>query len=183
MVLMDYSELHLHDDPKLKASNDRFPSFVYAMPLAEDELFLEETILVSRPGGSSRDLQARLEKRIQALGINTIEVLEEERAAIPMGGMDPTVPQRVSIYMYLLKHTCRVVLGKSFLFHVVYFSNQQIAVLYPFHFLCRFCRRLALVQRPAWYIPHLAIWWRERWKWHREWPVLWLRNCWICDHK
>jgi lycopene cyclase-like protein len=62
MVLMDYSEGHLHDDATLKASNDRFPSFVYAMPLAEDELILEETILVSRPGGSSRDLQARLEK-------------------------------------------------------------------------------------------------------------------------
>jgi lycopene cyclase-like protein len=105
MVLMDYSELHLHDDPKLKASNDRFPSFLYAMPLAEDELFLEETILVSRPGGSSRDLQARLEKRIRALGINTIEVLEEERAAIPMGGMDPTVPQRVSIYICICLNT------------------------------------------------------------------------------
>jgi hypothetical protein len=62
MVLMDYSEGHLHDDATLKASNDWFPSFVYAMPLAEDELILEETILVSRPGGSSRDLQARLEK-------------------------------------------------------------------------------------------------------------------------
>ena len=42
MVLMDYSEMHLHDDPEMVKSNDRFPSFVYAMPLAEDELFLEE---------------------------------------------------------------------------------------------------------------------------------------------
>ena len=96
MCLMDYSEMHLHDgdDPKLVKSNDRFPSFVYAMPLAADELFLEETILVSRPAGSSRDLQARLMKRMDALGVQAIQVLEEERAAIPMGGADPLVPQR-----------------------------------------------------------------------------------------
>ena len=69
MVLMDYCEMHLHDDPELVKSNDRFPSFVYAMPLAEDELFLEETILVSRPGGSSRNLQARLMKHFPSPSI------------------------------------------------------------------------------------------------------------------
>lgn len=94
MVLMDYSEKHLESNPDLVKSNYRFPSFVYVMPLAEDEIFMEETILVSRPGGSSRDLQARLELRMKALGIEPLEVLEDERAAIPMGGMDPTVPQR-----------------------------------------------------------------------------------------
>lgn len=94
MVLMDYSERHLYEDPALTASNVRFPTFVYAMPLGEDELFLEETVLVSRPGASSRDLQARLKLRMKALGIEPLEVLEDERAAIPMGGMDPVVPQR-----------------------------------------------------------------------------------------
>merc|ERR1712176_1575328 len=64
LVLMDYSEMHLHDDDAMVAANDRFPSFVYAMPLGPNELFLEETILVSRPGGSSQDLQARLKKRM-----------------------------------------------------------------------------------------------------------------------
>lgn len=94
MVLMDYSERHLYEDPVLTASNVRFPTFLYAMPLAPDELFLEETVLVSRPGASSRDLQARLKLRMKALGIEALEVLEDERAAIPMGGMDPVVPQR-----------------------------------------------------------------------------------------
>jgi lycopene cyclase-like protein len=94
MVLMDYCERHLYESPELTASNERFPSFVYAMPLAKDKLFLEETVLVSRPGASSRDLQARLKLRMKALGIEALEVLEEERAAIPMGGMDPVVPQR-----------------------------------------------------------------------------------------
>jgi lycopene cyclase-like protein len=77
-------------------ANDRFPSFVYAMPLARDELFLEETIHITRPGGSSRDLQTRRKKRMDALGIKATEVLEDERAGIPipMGGADPVVPQR-----------------------------------------------------------------------------------------
>ena len=94
MVLMDYCERHLYDDPELTASNIRFPSFVYVMPLANDEIFLEETVLVSRPGASSKDLEKRLQKRMKALGITPLEVLEDERAAIPMGGMDPIVPQR-----------------------------------------------------------------------------------------
>lgn len=94
MVLMDYSEQHLYEDPVLTQSNIRFPSFVYVMPLEKDEIFLEETVLVSRPGCSSKDLQARLDLRIKALGLEVIEVLEDERAAIPMGGMDPVVPQR-----------------------------------------------------------------------------------------
>jgi len=94
MVLMDYSETHLYDDGEMVKSNDRFPSFLYAMPLGPNELFLEETILVSRPGGSSRDLQARLEKRMASLGITPTKLLEDERAAIPMGGADPIVPQR-----------------------------------------------------------------------------------------
>ena len=94
LVLMDYSEQHLHDDPELVKSNDRFPSFLYAMPLADDELFLEETILVSRPGGSSKNLEKRLYKRMESLGITAEAVLEDERAAIPMGGADPIMPQR-----------------------------------------------------------------------------------------
>ena len=95
MVLMDYSQGHLHHNATLVASNERFPSFVYVMPLSDTEIFLEETILVSRPGGSSRNLQARLEHRMHALGIpQPWHVLEDERAAIPMGGADPRIPQR-----------------------------------------------------------------------------------------
>lgn len=94
MVLMDYSEGHLHHNPSMVHSNDRFPSFLYALPLAEDELFLEETVLVSRPAASSKDLQARLYERMKVLGVEHLEILEDERAAIPMGGMDPIVPQR-----------------------------------------------------------------------------------------
>ena len=58
---MNYSKMLLHDDPEMVKSDDTFPSFCArcVILLAKDELFLEETILVSRPGGSSRDLQAQ----------------------------------------------------------------------------------------------------------------------------
>lgn len=46
-------------------------------------------------GLSIRALQARLRRRLAALGVTVKAVLEEERAAIPMGGADPLVPQRV----------------------------------------------------------------------------------------
>lgn len=96
MILMDYSERHLWDDAQLRANNERFPTFCYIMPLAKDEVFLEETVLVSRPGASSQDLEKRLFKRMTALGFDNdkVEILEDERAAIPMGGTDPQVPQR-----------------------------------------------------------------------------------------
>ena len=57
------------------------------MTLAEDKVFLEETILVSRQDGSSRDLQQRLCKRMEALGVVAREVLEEERAEQCSGGI------------------------------------------------------------------------------------------------
>ena len=95
LVLMDYRDGYLGDDAAAVKRNERFPSFMYVMPLSERKIFFEETILVSRPGGDSRDLEARLRKRLAAsYGIGEFTVLESERAAIPMGGADPVVPQR-----------------------------------------------------------------------------------------
>eukprot|EP00929_Paragymnodinium_shiwhaense_P046626 TRINITY_DN23732_c1_g1_i1.p1 TRINITY_DN23732_c1_g1~~TRINITY_DN23732_c1_g1_i1.p1 ORF type:complete len:590 (+),score=125.85 TRINITY_DN23732_c1_g1_i1:67-1836(+) len=92
ILLMDWSEQHL--DEEAKKRNERFPSFIYGMPISRTRIFLEETILVSRPLGSSKDLEDRWHQRLQALGIKVTRILEDERAAIPMGGADPIVPQR-----------------------------------------------------------------------------------------
>jgi lycopene cyclase-like protein len=95
LVLMDYRDACGAGDVEAARRNERFPSFMYVMPLSATEIFFEETILVSRPGGDSRDLEARLRERLRrAYGIEDFRVLESERAAIPMGGADPTVPQR-----------------------------------------------------------------------------------------
>lgn len=96
LLLMDWCEGHLVDlnDPDVMAASDRFPSFLYGMPVTPTRVFLEETILVSRPAGSSPDLERRLHARLKQRGLTIKEILEDERAAIPMGGCDPVVPQR-----------------------------------------------------------------------------------------
>ena len=96
LVLMDYRDEYIGDDDEMRKRNERFPTFMYVMPISDTEIFFEETVLVSRPGADSADLEARLRKRLSvSYGIEHFEVLESERAAIPMGGMDPVVPQRV----------------------------------------------------------------------------------------
>ena len=96
LVLMDYRDEYIGDDQEMRKRNERFPTFMYVMPISPTEIFFEETVLVSRPGAESSDLEQRLKKRLrESYGIEAFEVLESERAAIPMGGMDPIMPQRV----------------------------------------------------------------------------------------
>jgi len=45
------------------------PSFLYAMPLGGNRVFLEETCLVARPPMPFATLKRRLERRCKALGI------------------------------------------------------------------------------------------------------------------
>ena len=45
------------------------PSFLYAMPLGGNRVFLEETCLVARPALPFATLKRRLERRCRALGI------------------------------------------------------------------------------------------------------------------
>ncbi len=87
MLLMDFS------DPGLSASDP--VTFLYAMPLSPEVVFLEETVLVANPAPPIHTLKACLQRRIEALGINVTEVLDEERCVIPMGGELPPGPQRV----------------------------------------------------------------------------------------
>ena len=61
------------------------PSFLYALPLDQDRVFLEETSLAHRPGVDIAKLRARLETRLAALGLQDCEVLAEEHCVIPMG--------------------------------------------------------------------------------------------------
>lgn len=87
MLLMDFS------DPGLSASAP--VTFLYAMPLSPDVVFLEETVLVASPAPPISTLKVCLQRRIEALGLNVTEVLDEERCVISMGGALPAGPQRV----------------------------------------------------------------------------------------
>jgi lycopene cyclase-like protein len=71
------------------------PSFLYALPLPDGRLFLEETSLASRPAVSSDLLRLRLESRMQQLGLERCGRLAEEHCSIPMGLGLPTRAQSV----------------------------------------------------------------------------------------
>ena len=92
MLFMDWRDEHL--SPEFKRANDRLPTFLYAMPFSETEVFLEETSLVARPGLEFDDLKLKLKERLDYLGVKVTKVHEEEYCLIPMGGVLPTFPQR-----------------------------------------------------------------------------------------
>lgn len=71
------------------------PSFLYAMPLGDGRVFVEETVLVSRPAVPFDALEARLQRRCVALGIPTHRIVEREQVWIPMGGGIPSATERV----------------------------------------------------------------------------------------
>lgn len=73
----------------------RLPTFLYAMPFSSTKVFLEETSLVARPIIPFPELKARLDARMEHLGIKIKSIEDEEYCAIPMGGVLPKIPQRV----------------------------------------------------------------------------------------
>ncbi|KAJ9177904.1 hypothetical protein P3X46_009833 [Hevea brasiliensis] len=95
MILMDWRDSHMGNEPYLRASNSRFPTFLYAMPFDSNLIFLEETSLVSRPALSYMEVKRRMVARLRHLGIRVKTVIEDEKCLIPMGGPLPLVPQSV----------------------------------------------------------------------------------------
>lgn len=95
MVLMDWRDTHLGNEPYLRDSNSKFPTFMYAMPFSSNLIFFEETSLVSRPVLSYMEVKKRMVARLRHMGIKVQRVLEDEKCLIPMGGPLPKIPQNV----------------------------------------------------------------------------------------
>ncbi|KAL3518566.1 hypothetical protein ACH5RR_021155 [Cinchona calisaya] len=95
MVLMDWRDSHLGNEPYLQKDNSKYPTFLYAMPFSSNLTFLEETSLVSRPVLSYMDVKKRMVARLRHLGIKVKSVIEVEKWLIPMGGPLPRIPQSV----------------------------------------------------------------------------------------
>ncbi|KAG8371154.1 hypothetical protein BUALT_Bualt13G0057200 [Buddleja alternifolia] len=95
VVLMDFRDSHLGNEPYLRARNSRFPTFLYAMPFDSNLVFLEETSLVSRPVLSYMEVKKRMVARLRHLGIRVRAIIEDEKCLIPMGGPLPRIPQNV----------------------------------------------------------------------------------------
>lgn len=95
MILMDWRDSHLGNEPTLRTRNSKFPTFLYAMPFDSNLIFLEETSLVSRPVLSYKEVKKRMVARLRHLGIRVKRVIEDEKCLIPMGGPLPRIPQSV----------------------------------------------------------------------------------------
>ncbi|EPS58465.1 hypothetical protein M569_16348, partial [Genlisea aurea] len=93
MLLMDWSDSHLGNEPSLRLNNAKSPTFLYAMPLDDNQVFLEETSLVSRPALPYAEVKKRMVARLRHLGIRVKSVIEKEKCVIPMGGPLPRIPQ------------------------------------------------------------------------------------------
>lgn len=89
-VLMDWRDDHLG------AGEERGPpTFLYALPLGEGRVFVEETALAARPAAPYPLLERRLRLRLEAMGLDAALVERTERVWIPMGGALPDGGQRV----------------------------------------------------------------------------------------
>lgn len=86
-AFMDFSDAHL---PAAERSAGP-ATFLYALPLDDEHVFVEETSLAAAPALSLDLLQRRLELRLAALGLRTDTILETERCLIPM---DTPAPHR-----------------------------------------------------------------------------------------
>nr|WJE87833.1 lycopene epsilon-cyclase [Chlorella sorokiniana] len=87
-----------HGSNGLWGTEGEVPSFLYAMPLGGNRVFLEETCLVARPPMPFATLKRRLERRCKALGIKIGELHEEEWSYIPVGGPLPLPDQPAAAF-------------------------------------------------------------------------------------
>lgn len=88
-AFMDFSDAHL--DP---AAHTGPPTFLYALPLAEDLVFVEETSLAASPAVPLDLLEARLARRLAHRGIQVRAIEHTERCLIPMNTPIPS-PGRI----------------------------------------------------------------------------------------
>ncbi len=89
-VLMDWRDGHLAPEER-----GGVPTFLYAFPLRDGRLFVEETALAARPALPLDGLEARLRRRLDARGVKVRRIAEREEVWIPMGGALPVRDARV----------------------------------------------------------------------------------------
>lgn len=89
-VLMDWRDGHLP-----AGERGGFPTFLYAFPLGDGRIFVEETALAARPAFPLVLLEARLWRRLDGLGVRVRRVVDREEVWIPMGGALPPRDARV----------------------------------------------------------------------------------------
>jgi lycopene cyclase-like protein len=86
MALMDWRPAAAEADAEI-GDPLADPSFLYALPLDDERVFLEETSLARRPALPLPQLEARLRRRLAGTG--AVASGHVERCLIPMGGPRP----------------------------------------------------------------------------------------------
>ncbi len=71
------------------------PTFLYALPLGPERLFVEETSLIAGQPPSMESLRGKLMLRLKAMGLEG-ELVAPERCLFPMGGALPPVQRTVA---------------------------------------------------------------------------------------
>ena len=87
MALMDF-----RDVPEFPEES---PTFLYALPISDRTLFVEETSLVSRPALGFDALERRLHQRLEHLNLSPVAIHEKEYCQFPMGLALPKKAQRI----------------------------------------------------------------------------------------
>jgi lycopene beta-cyclase len=138
MTLFDYRTDHYdtesdNEQRKLYTA----PTFMYVMPLQDNQIFIEETSLVARPAISFQECKDRCYKRMEYLGISVSKIHEEEYCYIPMGGGLPIKNQRIiavggsasMVHPATGYHICRCLMGAADVSQVIVNalkSNEEI---------------------------------------------------------
>jgi lycopene beta-cyclase len=120
MTLFDYRTDHFSDESDLIKAT-KAPTFMYAMPLKDNQVFFEETSLVARPAMSFQECKDRCFIRLESLGIKVTKIVEEEFCYIPMGGALPQRDQRIlgfggaaaMVHPSTGYHICRALMGAT----------------------------------------------------------------------
>jgi lycopene beta-cyclase len=120
MTLFDYRTDHF-SDPAAAKRGEAAPTFMYSMPLKDNQIFFEETSLVARPGLSFQECKDRCMERLRFHGIEVLKTYEEEYCYIPMGGALPAKDQRIialggsaaMVHPATGYHACRCLIGAT----------------------------------------------------------------------
>lgn len=122
MTLFDYRTDHFQNDVELQKAQ-MAPTFMYAMPLKDNRIFFEETSLVARPAISFQECKDRTETRLKHLGIEVIDIKEEE-------------------FCYIVSNTLMFPFQKFDLYHVILFSSCvrffQMIYMYSMHTILKY---------------------------------------------
>eukprot|EP00536_Pseudo-nitzschia_multiseries_P001638 jgi/Psemu1/181616/e_gw1.21.234.1 len=121
MTLFDYRTDHFDGDESATIKATKAPTFMYVMPLEGNKVFFEETSLVARPAVSFQECKDRCFRRLKHLGIEVVNVEEEEYCYIPMGGALPARDQRIlgfggaaaMVHPSTGYHLCRALMGAT----------------------------------------------------------------------